>query len=97
MSWTYKVNGVTKFSTAWAPAWFPPNRLVAIRAGDDPQAADLFGLWINNRIGHVGFIYRWSPKVAMTMEGNTNDAGSREGDGVYVKRRLTRQIYKVSR
>jgi hypothetical protein len=30
------------------------------------------------------------------VEGNTNEAGSNEGDGVYKKRRLINSIYQVA-
>jgi len=45
----------------------------------------------------VGFIENWTSTIVKTVEGNTNQAGSREGDGVYRKVRLTRQIYAVTR
>ena len=93
ISWVYKVNRITTFKTAWAPAWFTKN---ARAANETPQPGDVFGLWIKNRIGHVGLVYKWGPKYVVTIEGNTNEAGSREGDGVYVKRRLTKQIYKTA-
>lgn len=94
VSWDYKVNKITAFKTAWAPAWFPPQRV--LKVGINPQPGDLGGLWINKRIGHVFIIYQWGDKVVKTIEGNTNEAGSREGDGVYVKRRLKKQIYVTS-
>jgi hypothetical protein len=46
---------------------------------------------------NVGFVDNWTSKTVHTVEGNTNQAGSREGDGVYRKIRLTRQIYAVTR
>ena len=63
-----------------------------------PLPGDVMGLYFAHlgRIAHVGIIYRWGEKKVVTIEGNTNDAGSREGDGVYKKIRLTRQIYAVS-
>lgn len=105
LTWNFKVNHVKTVVTAWAPNWFPASKtLFKGRVRDAalnrvPEPCDVFGLWINNRIGHVGFIYRWpqNSKVVQTIEGNTNEAGSREGDGVYIKRRLKGQIYCVSR
>lgn len=48
------------------------------------------------RVGHVGFIDYWSAgNKVVTIEGNTNGYGSREGDGVHVKYRLKSQLYKV--
>jgi len=49
------------------------------------------------RIAHVGFVDSWDDKYVITVEGNANEAGSREGDGVYRKRRLIGSIYQVAR
>ena len=64
-----------------------------------PQISDIFGLYFpeKGRIAHVGFIDQWDGTWLITVEGNTNDAGSREGDGVYRKKRLVRTVYKVAR
>lgn len=62
-----------------------------------PEAAlpgDLFVLWYPHlrRYGHVGFVgpdgVDVRAKRYATVEGNTNRDGSREGDGVYAKRRI---------
>jgi hypothetical protein len=100
ITWNYTVNGVKAIKSAWAPSWFSPKNTIWKRNSlnnENPRSGDVFGLWINNRIGHVGFVYKWGDKVTTTIEGNTNEAGSREGDGVYMKKRLTRQIYIVSK
>lgn len=64
-----------------------------------PTTGDIFGLYFpeKNRIAHVGFIDEWDGTWVITVEGNTNVSGSREGDGVYRKRRPVRSIYKVAR
>lgn len=63
-----------------------------------PQKGDVFGIYFNSvkRIAHAGFVDEWGDKFVITVEGNTNEAGSREGDGVYRKRRLISSIYRVS-
>ena len=60
---------------------------------------DVFGLYFpeKRRIAHVGFIDQWDGTWMISVEGNTNVSGSREGDGVYRKRRLVRTVYKVAR
>lgn len=81
---------------ARASSWFTQNLVTTNCA----QAADLGALYYNRlgRIGHVFIIDRSPPgKYYYTIEGNTNKAGSREGDGVYRKRRLKKQVYKISR
>ena len=64
-----------------------------------PLTGDVFGLYFpeKKRIAHVGFIDKWDGTWLVSVEGNTNVSGSREGDGVYRKRRLTRSIFKVAR
>ncbi|HEY1060442.1 MAG TPA: hypothetical protein VGE44_02095 [Daejeonella sp.] len=59
---------------------------------------DIFGLFFSekNRIAHAGFIDQWDGTWLITVEGNTNDSGGREGDGVYRKRRLVRSVYQVA-
>ena len=91
-------------SPAWSPSWFIKDNIVWVRNRDDnapPIPGDVFGIYFptKKRVAHVGFIDCWQceSSVAITVEGNTNNAGSREGDGVYRKRRLKKQIYKVAR
>ena len=64
-----------------------------------PSTGDIFGLYFpeKGRIAHVGFIDEWKDPWVVTVEGNTNVLGSRDGDGVYRKRRLVRSVYKVAR
>ncbi|MCF8451741.1 MAG: hypothetical protein K9G42_00985 [Pedobacter sp.] len=64
-----------------------------------PTTADIFGIFFpeKNRIAHAGFVDQWGETWLITVEGNTNMEGSREGDGVYRKRRLVRSVYKVAR
>lgn len=65
----------------------------------NPSPGDIFGLYFpdKGRIAHVGFIDDWGEKYLISVEGNTNEAGSREGDGIYRKRRLISSISKVAR
>lgn len=89
-------------SAAWSPAWFPNSKIVYDRSTSARaivDKGDVFGIYFSSkkRIAHVGFVDEWTGGDYMiTVEGNTNDAGSREGDGVYRKRRLKRQVYQVS-
>lgn len=95
VNWTYRQHGVAcPSSPAWSPSWFPPDRVIDL-SQCTPQPGDVFGIYFRNkrRIAHVGFVHRYNTHYSITVEGNTNEAGSREGDGVYMKRRLNRQIY----
>jgi hypothetical protein len=95
---------------AWSPTWHPVARQVWTNArgvnsrfqgkgGTQPMPADVFGLHYKHlgRVGHVGLLFSDGGKYWITIEGNTNDAGSREGDGVYSKRRRKDQITVISR
>lgn len=93
---------------AWAATW-TASRVIWRNADlkrlqplpDQPAPGDVFGIWFPDlgRVGHVGLVRDWQPgsKYMTTVEGNTNDRLSREGDGVYAKRRLKAQLYRVSR
>ena len=64
-----------------------------------PTTGDIFGIYFpdKNRIAHTGFIDQWDGTWLITVEGNTNVSGGREGDGVYRKRRPVKSIYQVAR
>lgn len=59
----------------------------------------VFTLYYSNlkREGHTGFIDQiiLSDEKCVTVEGNTNDGGGREGDGVHRKFRHIDMIYKI--
>lgn len=65
-----------------------------------PPVQDIlaFGLWYQNlnRIGHTGIITNYQGNTAITIEGNTNGSGSRDGDGVHQKIRPINTIYVIS-
>jgi hypothetical protein len=102
--WCFRRAGVGQVPrSGYSPSWFPQARVI-YQAGrseiKQPDRGDVFGIWFpaKGRIAHVGFIDDWrGGSHAITVEGNTNEAGSREGDGVYRKRRLKRQIHKITR
>ncbi len=93
--------GVEHTVTAWSPTSTPRHNLVYNRGRMDkhPQPGDVFSLYYQNlgRIGHTGIVEDWGEDYVITIEGNTNGEGSREGDGVWRKKRMKRTIYKVSR
>lgn len=97
VNWVYKQSGVSPRAKypARARSWFSQNLIEP----ELVQPGDLFALYYHKlgRIGHVGFIHQVSDNAYITVEGNTNQAGSREGDGVWRKRRMKRSIYQTSR
>jgi hypothetical protein len=101
VSWVYGQCGVINPSSAWSPSYFPGNKTIHSNniTYKQPERGDVFGIYFTSlqRIAHVGFIHRWGDRLVTTVEGNTNDENSREGNRVAVRRRPTRTIYKVSR
>lgn len=101
--WAYNKAGVKGIPrSGYCPNWFQKNVIYSNGiAKKPPDAADVVGIYFSNlgRIAHVGFINVWDDdsNIVITVEGNTSGSGSREGDGVYRKRRLKRQICKISR
>lgn len=108
--WVLGQAGIANPHSGYCPNLFPKDRIVWTRSagirrkedepeGGSPETGDVFGLYFpeKGRIAHVGFIEKWEDKYAVTVEGNTNEGGSREGDGVYCKRRLTGSLYKIAR
>jgi hypothetical protein len=102
VNWNMRQCGAMRAGSAWAPDWFPKAKVIYTNGVTEnrppPQPGDVFGIYFpaKQRIAHVGFILEWKDSSVVTIEGNTNTAGSREGDGVYKKIRLKKQIYKVS-
>ena len=103
ITWTFKQVGIKAVISGYSPNWFQSN--VVYKRDDNinrhysPEIGDVFGLYFESkkRIAHVGFIDKQEGNYYITVEGNTNEAGSREGDGVYRKRRHIKTIYAISR
>jgi len=62
------------------------------------KPGQVFGLYFESkgRIAHMGIITKEDRLHYITIEGNTDGSGGREGDGVYKKIRTKRSIYKIS-
>lgn len=91
--------------SAWSPDWAGKRdmiwsqQLVKQRNAGVPQAGDTFTLFYNSlgRVGHVGFILEDAHNgYFITIEGNTNVAGSRTGIGVFTRKRDTRKVYRIT-
>lgn len=74
--------------SAWSPDFVKHPQWDRGR-GTKPNPSDAFGVYFKSlgRVAHTGIVEKVDGKWAVTIEGNTNDNGSREGDGVYRKRR----------
>lgn len=100
--WTPELFPSSKIIWSKAQA-YPAGQISGKRQADSdqiiPDTGDIFALFFpeKNRIAHAGFVDQWKDPWLITVEGNTNSSGSREGDGVYRKRRLVKSVYKVAR
>ena len=93
ISWVFKEGGYAAPRTAWSPALF--NTRVNTK---ELEPCNVFGIWFPTlkRIAHVGLAEKRDGDWLISIEGNTNSAGSRAGDGVYRKRRPVRTIYVIA-
>jgi len=95
--------GVKNPKTAWAPDYAAEKDIIwknKIKIKDTPRTGDVATYYYTNigRIGHVGFFEKVDKDgYFITIEGNTNSAGNREGDGVYRKKRDPDKVYAISR
>jgi hypothetical protein len=93
VSWCHNKIGLGAPRSAWSPSLFPSNRLAR-----DGLPGMVIGIYFPSmgRIAHVGLIERVQGSLIFSIEGNTNVAGSREGDGVMRKVRHKRTVAKYA-
>lgn len=84
----------------WSPSWMAPSRIVWKRDRDKNsvyfEQGWVFGIYFRSlgRVGHVGAVVEdFGDGYFLTIEGNTNSAGSREGNGVFMRIRNKAEIY----
>lgn len=103
-AWQFNCFNVDNPNNMWAPAWARSKDVVwspaleKQRKAQEPQPGDAFTLFYNrlNRVGHVGIITKVTDKYFYTIEGNTNNAMSREGQGVWAHKRPRAKVYRVT-
>ncbi|MCZ2141516.1 MAG: CHAP domain-containing protein, partial [Bacteroidia bacterium] len=88
----YSPNFAKKKDIIWTP------KLEAQGIAKQPQTGDCFTLFYPNlnRVGHVGFVINRSGGYFITIEGNTNSEGGREGNGVFKRKRDVRKIHAIT-
>lgn len=64
------------------------------RVVGDPQPGDIFIMDFGKGLGHTGFVEKVDATFIYTVEGNSNDSGSREGIEVCRKQRPRKSINK---
>jgi hypothetical protein len=89
ISWIFARAAYPAPRTGWSPALF--NRRVNT---SEALPGNVFGIWFGSlgRIAHVGMVEKLQGDWLLTIEGNTNIAGNREGDGVYRKWRHVKTV-----
>lgn len=88
--------------SAYSPTWFPEKECIYIRGkknDDIVRPGDCGGIYIasKKRIGHWVLVESSDQKWVNTIEGNTNEGGSDEGDRVMRRKRLLKNIERISR
>ncbi|MDQ8005252.1 MAG: CHAP domain-containing protein [Pedobacter sp.] len=93
VSWIFGQAGFRQPRTAWSPSLFPKSKMLTAA-----KPAAVFGIYFpeKRRIAHVGIVEKQKGSWVYAIEGNTNLAGSREGDGVYRKLRHIRTIHSYA-
>ena len=104
-TWGFNMCNIPNPKSAWSPHWAKekdriwskgmPVSLLRKRL----QKGDVFTIYFNSikRVGHVGVFVKWAPNGNLiTIEGNTNVAGSRLGIGVFERERPIYQIYAIT-
>jgi hypothetical protein len=93
VSWVFGQAGYSKPRSAWSPDLFPSSRIRSV-----PKIAVVLGIYFPalKRIAHVGLVTGLQHDWVESVEGNTNAAGSREGDGVYRRLRHKRFINRYA-
>ena len=94
--------GVKAPKSGYSPDWFKTNVVYNKKKMSltkfKSQKGQVCGFYIpsKGRIGHVGMIVGEMGNFYITIEGNTNDAGSDEGEGCYKKLRSKESISMIS-
>ena len=93
LTWVFKKAGFSQPRTGWSPSLFPASRLTKAAL-----PGDIIGIYFPDmkRVAHVGLLERIDGDWCISIEGNTSGAGSREGNGVFRKRRHIRTIYQFA-
>jgi len=108
VSWVYTVTGlkdVVPHGPEWVPSWSARPQFVIYKRGvavnQYPCAGDVVTFYFpsSRQECHIGIVKEWPPKgdYFYTIEGNTNGAGSSDGDGVYIKMRRKTDAYRIMR
>ena len=93
ISWVFAKAGYAQPRSGWSPDLVPISRLAR-----SALPGNVIGIYFPayKRIAHVGVIASVDGSWINSIEGNTNISGSRDGDGVYRKKRHVKTIYRMA-
>lgn len=94
VTYCFREAGYQVPSLPMAAQWLIKSKRVA---ADELIPTDLFGVYYGRTVRHVGFVDRIRGNKLFTVEGNTNNNGSREGIGVFRRIRLKNSNLVYSR
>jgi hypothetical protein len=102
VKWVFLQCGIKTPITAWSPTAHNSKNIVYFknRFEQEPKCGDVFTIYSTSqkRIVHTGFFYSfYNTRIYETIEGNTNDNGSSNGDGVYKRKRSYHQTYSITK
>lgn len=102
VKWCLDKAGIKNTITAWSPTAHNKNNIVYYKQvfKKSPTYGDVFTVYFISmkRIGHTGFFDGDAGGgMFYTVEGNSNDNGSREGIGVFKLKRRYKSIYSITR
>lgn len=100
--WCLDSAGIYNTITAYSPTAQNNNNLVYYnhRLLKTLLPGDVFTIYFPSlkRIAHTGFAnHQINNSIIETVEGNSNDGGSREGYGVFKRKRSLHTLYSISR
>lgn len=100
--WCFQQAHIPNTVTAWSPTAHNPNNIVwfQLKFQKKPLPGDVLTLYSASlgRIHHTGFVdAEINTSLYQSVEGNTNDNGSVNGDGVYERKRSYNTTYSITR
>lgn len=102
VKWVFDQAGIKTRINVYSPTAHNSKNLIYTKSKfkSEPSSGDVFCLYYPGmkRIGHAGFFHsKVNDKIYETVEGNSNKAGSREGIGVFKRKRSFNATFSISR
>lgn len=92
-SWVFQQAGAKDLAPVTASCWTAVQWFKSRGRFSEYPAIGAQVFFGSGGASHVGLVYDYDDDYAYTVEGNTNDSGSPEGNGVYLRKRPRRDSY----